>query len=202
MVKAIANLKKWTKKAVKAVRDDPSVIERQYAKLEKRANNISKKGKGAVAAAQAGDLLGAIKGVHETYRATVGGKKDDQWLKSNSAYKRAHNIGGKTFKAAQAFEMGDDKAAYKHAMDAARAAIGAAKLHQIQHSKIGQHAMAAHAGYKAAKGESGRGNKIVAGLTAYAEKRNAQTAPSASAGSLGRRMPSTVAIGGGGTRPR
>lgn len=102
-----------------------------------------------------------MKGIHTTYRAAIGGRKDDQMLKTNKGYKRAANIGSKTFKAASAFESGDHQTGFKHAMDAARAAVGKAKIQQLQATKAGQHAVAAQHAFLAAKkahsGGSGRG---------------------------------------------
>jgi len=179
MVKAKKNLKEWAKKAWKDVKKDPSIIGKQMDKMQVRAKNITGKAQDAYGKAQSGDYLGAIKGAHATYRATVGGKKDDQWLKSNKDYRRATNVGSKTYKAAEAFNAGDHQAGYKHAMDAARAAIGKAKIQELQASKAGQHALAAQGAYLAAKkahsGGAGRGDTAMAGVNAYAARRKHQT---------------------------
>jgi hypothetical protein len=192
MGKAGKNLKAWSKKAWSDVKKDPSIIGKQIDKLQKRGLNIAGKAQDAYGKAQAGDYLGAIKSGHATYRATVGGKKDDQWLKSNKNYRRATNVGTKTFKAAEAFHSGDSEQGFKHAMDAARAAIGKAKLIQMQNSKAGKHAIAAQQAFTAAKGAhqggAGRSETAIAGVKAYADRRKIQTArTSSSAPLLGRR---------------
>jgi hypothetical protein len=100
-------------------------------------------------------------------------------LRTSKGYKRAANIGSKTYKAATAFEKGDHEGGYKHAMDAARAAMGKAKLEQLQATKAGQHAVAAQHAFLAAKkahgGGSGRGNAAMSGVQAYADTRKRQT---------------------------
>jgi hypothetical protein len=181
MGKTVKNLKAWAKKSFHAVKKDPSIIGKQMDKMQKRAENITRKGMDTYGKFQAGDYLGGIKGVHDTYRATVGGRKDDQMLKTNKGYRRATNIGTKTYKAAEAFQAGDHDKGYKHAIEAARAAIGKAKLREVQATKAGQHALAAQSAFlkaKAAheKGMSG-GHVAASGIKAYAEKRNNQTAP-------------------------
>lgn len=179
----IKNLKAWAKKAGGAIRKDPSVIGKQIDKMQVRANNVTRKGMDAYSKFQGGDYLGGIKGVHTTYRAAVGGKKDDQMLRTSKGYKRAANIGSKTYKAAVAFDAGDHQTGYKHALDAARAAIGKAKIQEVQATKAGQHALAAQAAYMAAKkstklGEDGV-TAAVRGGQAYAHKRKLQTAKKA-----------------------
>jgi hypothetical protein len=183
MGKTGKNLKAWSKKAWSAVKKDPSIISKQIDKLQKRGLNVSGKAQDAYGKLQSGDYLGAIRAGHDTYRAAVGGKKDDQWLKSNKSYRRVTNVGSKTLKAAEAFNAGDNEQGFKHAMDAARAAIGKAKLIQMQQSKVGQHAVAARQAYKAAKGayasgEGGLGTAL-AGITTYADRRKIQTAKTA-----------------------
>jgi hypothetical protein len=177
----VKNLKTWAKKSYNAVKKDPSIIGKQMDKMQKRIENVGKKGQDAYGKFQSGDYLGGIKGVHTTYRAAIGGKKDDQMLRTSKGYKRAANIGAKTYKAAVAFDSGDHESGYKHAMDAARAAVGRAKIQQIQATKAGQHALAAQAAFLAAKkgGLSG-------GVTAYVDKRKSQTAKKAPL--LGARM--------------
>ena len=179
MVKAKKNLKVWAKKAWKDVKKDPSIIGKQIDKMKIRGHNIAGKAQDTYGKGQSGDVLGFIKGAHSTYRATVGGKKDDQWLKSNKDYRRATNVGTKTYKAAEAFNSGDHEGGYKHAMDAARAAIGKAKVQELQATKAGKHALAAQGAYLAAKkahsGGAGRGDSAMAGINAYAAKRAQQT---------------------------
>lgn len=180
MGKTGKNLKAWSKKAWSAVKKDPSIINKQIDKLQKRGLNVVGKAQDAYGKAQSGDYLGAIRAGHDTYRAAVGGKKDDQWLKSNKNYRRVTNVGGKTLKAAEAFHAGDNEQGFKHAMDAARAAIGKAKLIQMQQSKLGQHVVAGRQAYKAAKGASeggeGYAGTALAGINTYANRRRIQTA--------------------------
>ena len=183
MGKTGKNLKAWAKKSWNAVKKDPSIIGKQMDKMKIRVTNVVGKGQDAYGKFQSGDALGGIKAAHSTYRAAVGGRKDDQMLKTNKAYKRAANIGSKTFKAASAFESGDHKSGYKHAMDAARAAMGKAKLQQLQATKAGQHAVAAQHAFLAAKkthdSGAGRMDSGVSGVKAYADTRKRQTARSA-----------------------
>ena len=169
--------KKWVKQAWKDVKKDPDVINRTIARAEKRIGNVSKKAVGAYAKYQTGDYLGALKGAHDTYRAAVGGKMHKKLLEENKAYRRAHNIGGKTFKAAQAFEAGDHNAGYKHALDAARAALGKAKLEEIKSKKTAREALAAVHGFKKAAGlpsDASALAKVTAGITGYVEKKKQQ----------------------------
>jgi hypothetical protein len=159
---------KWVKQAYKDIKKDPTVISRGIARAEKRIKNISGKASTAIAKAKAGDSLGSLKSVHETYRAAVGGKMHKKLLEENKGYRRAHNIGGKTFKAAEAFKEGNHDMGYKHAMDAARAAVGKAKLDEIKSKKSARMALAAMKGYEVAKGTMGSTlSKVGAGLEAY-----------------------------------
>lgn len=183
MTKTGKNLKAWAKKSFHAVKKDPSILGRQMEKMQKRVTNVVGKGQDAYGKFSSGDYLGGVKGIHTTYRAAIGGRKDDQMLKTNKGYKRAANIGSKTFKAASAFESGDHQTGFKHALDAARAAIGKAKIQQLQATKAGQHAVAAQHAFLAAKqahsGGKGRGSALVSGIQAYAGTRKRQTAKSA-----------------------
>jgi hypothetical protein len=196
MTKAGKNLKAWAKKAAGDVRKDPTVILKQVGKMQKRGENITRKGMDAYGKAQSGDYLGAIKSGHQTYRAAVGGKKDDQWLKSNSKYRRATNVGTKTYLSAEAFHAGDSEQGFKHAMDAARAAVGRAKLHEMQQTKAGRHAIAAQQAFTAARGShsggAGRGESAMAGANAYADRRAAQTAKKPAVAPARRAPPTTA----------
>jgi hypothetical protein len=159
---------KWVKQAYKDIKKDPSVIDRGIARAEKRIKNVTGKAAGVITQAQAGDVLGSLKSVHSTYRAAVGGKMHKKLLEDNKAYRRAHNIGGKTFKAAEAFKSGDHDSGFKHAMDAARAAVGKAKLDEIKSKKSARMALAALKGYEVAKQTVGSApTKVIAGINAY-----------------------------------
>jgi hypothetical protein len=176
MAKIKKAVKKYVSKAIKDIKNDPTVISRTLNRAEKRIKSIATKATDAYGKAQAGDYLGAAKGAFNTYKATVGKKKHEQLIDSNKAYRRTVNIGGKTFKAASAFEKGDHDTGYKHAMDAARAAIGKAKLEQIKSHKLAKEALAAINGIKkAANVESPSAvKKIEAGIGGYVEKKKQQ----------------------------
>lgn len=169
--------KKWAKQAWKDVKKDPDVIERTIARAKNRVQNVAGKAAASYGKAKAGDILGAIKGVHNTYRAAVGGKMHKKLLEDNNAYRRAHNIGGKTFKAAEAFSKGDHDSGYKHALDAARAAVGKAKLEEIKSKKVAREALAAVNGFRKAAGlpkDAGTIDRLEAGISGYQEKKKQQ----------------------------
>lgn len=177
MGKVKSAAKKWVKQAWKDIKKDPEVIGRTIERAKNRVKNVQSKGMEAIAKGKAGDVLGALKGVHNTYRAAVGGKMHKNLLEDNKAYRRAHNIGGKTFKAAEAFQAGDHKMGYKHALDAARAAVGKAKLEEIKSKKIAREALAAVHGYRKAAGlkkNSGIIDELEAGIQGYKEKKAQQ----------------------------
>lgn len=180
-------VKQYASKAWKDIKKDPTVISRGLDRAEKRVQSVVSKAQDALSKAKTGDVLGAAKGGFNAYKAAVGAKKHGQLIESSKAYRRAVNIGGKTFKAASAFEKGDHDTGYKHAMDAARAAIGKAKLEQIKSHKLAKEALAAINGIKkAAKVESPSVvKKVEAGIGGYVEKKQQQKQK----------------IGGGGTRP-
>lgn len=177
--------KQWASKAWKDIKKDPTVISRGLDRAEKRVQSVVSKAQDALSKAKAGDALGAAKGGFNAYKAAIGAKKHGALIESSKAYRRAVNIGGKTFKAASAFEKGDHDTGYKHAMDAARAAIGKAKLEQIKSHKLAKEALAAINGIKKAAKVEGTVKKIEAGIGGYVEKKQQQKDK----------------IGGGGTRP-
>jgi hypothetical protein len=177
MGKVKAAAKKWVKQAWKDVKKDPEVISRTIDRAEKRIKNVSNKAKDTVMKAKGGDLFGAAKAAHNTYKAAIGAKKHGELLMDSKAYRRAHNIGSKTFKAAEAFDKGDHAGGYKHAMDAARAAIGKAKLEEIKSYKASREALAAIHGFKKASGlpsEASAIKKLEAGISGYVEKKKQQ----------------------------
>lgn len=180
-------VKNYVGKAWKDIKKDPTVISRSLDRAEKRVRSVVGKASGALAKAESGDALGAAKGAFNAYKAAIGAKKHGKLIESNKGYRRAVNIGGKTFKAASAFEMGDHDTGYKHAMDAARAAIGKAKLEQIKSHKLAKEALAAINGIKKASKVEGPSiiKKVEAGIGGYVEKKQQQKEK----------------IGGGGTRP-
>jgi hypothetical protein len=181
--KAISN---WAKKAYKDVKKDPAVIERTLARAEKRIRSVGTKATDAYGKAQAGDYFGAAKGAFNTYKAAVGKKQHEKLIESNKAYRRTVNIGGKSFKAAEAFHKGDHESGYKHAMDAARAAVGRAKLEQVKSHKMAQEALAAIHGLQKAK----KTGDVVEGVQAYVDKRKNQKEKIANA-----KLPKTQLLG-------
>lgn len=177
-MKAKKAIKKYLAKAYKDVKNDPEVISRTLERAEKRVRSVGEKAKGAYGAAKSGDVLGALSGGFNTYKAAVGAKKHKQLIDNNKAYRRTVNIAGKAYKSAKAFESGDDKEGYKSAMNAARAAIGKAKLEQVKSHKLAKEALAAIHGLNKAKGVEGASNigKLEAGIAGYKEKRMMQKA--------------------------
>jgi hypothetical protein len=169
-------VKQWASKAWKDVKKDPAVISRSLDRAEKRVKSVVSKASDALQKVKTGDVLGAGKGAFNTYKAAIGAKKHGELIESNKGYRRAVNIGGKTFKAASAFEKGDHNSGYKHAMDAARAAIGKAKLEQIKSHKLAKEALAAINGIKRASKIEGPSiiKKVEAGIGGYVDKKNQQ----------------------------
>jgi hypothetical protein len=177
MGKVKSTAKKWVKQAVRDIKKDPEVIDRTIGRTKNRVQNVQLKAMGAIAKGKAGDILGAMKGAQSAYRAAVGGKMHKKLLESDKVYRRAHNIGGKTFKAAEAFQSGDHKMGYKHALDAARAAVGKAKLEQVKSNKVAREALAAVNGFRKAAGlpkEADALDKLKAGISGYTEKKKQQ----------------------------
>lgn len=177
-MKAKKAIKKWAQKAWKDVKNDPEVISRTLDRAEKRVRSVVAKGQDAYGKAQSGDYLGAAKAGFNSYKAAIGAKKHKQLIDTNKAYRRTTNIGGKAFKAAESFNAGDDEAGYKNAMNAARAAIGKAKLEQVKSHKLAKEALAIVHGLNKARGVKGSSNidKIEAGISGYTEKKSQQKA--------------------------
>ena len=176
MGKAKKAVKGYVSKAWRDIKKDPTVISRSLDRAEKRLNNVSQKAMSAIALGKSGDVLGAAKGAFNTYKAAVGAKKHKSLIATNKAYRRTVNIGGKTFKSASAFAGGDHDSGYKHAMDAARAAIGKAKLEQVKSHKLAKEALAVVHGVKKASQMSGASSiqKLEAGIGGYVEKKKKQ----------------------------
>jgi hypothetical protein len=177
-MKAKKGIKKWAQKAWKDVKNDPEVISRTLDRAEKRVRSVAAKGQDAYGKAQSGDYLGAAKAGFNTYKAAVGAKKHKQLIDTNKAYRRTVNVGGKTFKAAESFQAGDNESGYKQAMIAARAAIGKAKLEQIKSHKATKEALAIVHGLNKARGAKGGSNidKLEAGISGYTDKKAQQKA--------------------------
>jgi hypothetical protein len=177
-MKAKKGIKKWAQKAWKDVKNDPEVISRTLDRAEKRVRSVATKAQDAYGKAQSGDYLGAAKAGFNSYKAAIGAKKHKQLIDTNKAYRRTANIGGKAFKAAEAYQAGDKEASYKHTMEAARAAIGKAKLEQVKSHKLAKEALAIVHGLNKAKGASGGSNidKLEAGISGYTAKKQQQKA--------------------------
>ena len=168
---------KWVKKAWQDIKKDPEVISRSLDRAEKRIQSVTKKAQDANEKFNKADFVGAAKGAFNTYKAAIGAKKHNKLIEKNKIYRRTANIGGKTFKAASAFVEGDHDAGYKHAMDAARAAIGKAKLEQIKSHKLAREALAAIHGIKKASNLPEGSPDIIrlqAGIGGYVEKKKQQ----------------------------